>query len=137
MGHATHYKNKFPGGKVIETDHSIDVYDANGKHQIAMRKNGAGQMICKSEEYGLDSKHCLEPIPKDARVHKRSADGKHGLSEEHEERRIRAGKIAVDGKIQSIVELKKQGWTFNDDGSVKTMPKKGEPVKEEKPESAF
>lgn len=81
-----HYKNKYPGGSVRASDQALDVYSSSGEHVVALRKNGAGQMVCVSEEYGLRDAHDLAPIPKDARVHK-LVDGKIGLDDQAEERK--------------------------------------------------
>lgn len=83
-----HYKNKYPGAKVSHSDDSLDVYSADGsEHYVALRKNGAGQILDVSEEMGCRDRHDLAPIPKAARVHKLHADGRIGLDEQAEERR--------------------------------------------------
>ncbi len=61
---AKHYigeDGKFPGGRVHSTEDSFDVFDSKGIHQVAKRKNGAGQWTCVSEEHGCASKHDLSP----------------------------------------------------------------------------
>lgn len=58
-GAIEHYKKKFEGGRVNATDDSIDVFCKNGKHQVAMRRNGAGQWVCVSEAHGCESRHDL------------------------------------------------------------------------------
>ncbi len=99
-----HYKNKYPGGKVQASENAIDVYDVQNNHAVALRKNGAGQWVDESEKFGCVDKHCLAPIPKDARVHK-VVDGKVGLDEKHEERiEKRADLLRGDRKILSEKE---------------------------------
>jgi hypothetical protein len=105
-----HYRNKYPKGSVQASDSAIDVYDAEGGHRVALRKNGANQMVCVSEELGCIDRHDLSPIPKDARVHKLYPSGMIGLSEEHEERQAVAEELAAHevggpGKVPSIQEL--------------------------------
>ena len=52
---------KYPGGSFYAYDDSIDVHDADGKHVVALRKNGAGQMVCASKEHGCEGVHDLSP----------------------------------------------------------------------------
>jgi hypothetical protein len=99
-----HYLNKYPGGQVCSGEDYVDVYDADGAHRLAVRKNGAGQWSDVSEEMGLPDRHDLSPIPKDARVHKLQKDGKIGLDEKHEERRAAREKLVKNGKVASIEE---------------------------------
>jgi hypothetical protein len=80
-----HYKNKYPNGRVMQTDTSLDVFNSAGEHVVALRKNGAQQMVCVSEAMGLRDKHCLAPIPKDSRVHK-LVEGKVSFDDKAEER---------------------------------------------------
>ena len=110
--YVVHYRNKYPGGAVHASESAIDVYDAEGNHCVALRKNGAGQMVCQSKELGCKDAHDLSPIPKDARVHKLFADGTIGESEEASERRKVAKELAAhecggSGKVPSIQELHK------------------------------
>lgn len=107
-----HYRNKYPGGSVHASETAIDVYNADGEHCVALRKNGAGQMVCQSKELGCKDQHDLSPIPKDARVHKLYADGSVGMSEEAAERKKVAAELASHecggkGKVPSIQELHK------------------------------
>jgi len=99
-----HLKNKYPQGHVEGDDERIDAYDADGVHRVALRKNGAGQLLDKSEEFGLPDRFDLSPIPKESRVWK-LRDGKCVLDEKHEERRPQAEKMAKDGRVPSIVEI--------------------------------
>ncbi len=85
-----HLKNKYPGGRVSDSDNAIDCYDASGEHVVALRKNGAGQWQDESEKYGLSDRFCLAPIPKDSRVHK-----------------LVDGKIALDDKAAHRMEKRK------------------------------
>lgn len=90
-----HYKNKFPGCKVMSAEESLDVYSKDGEHLLAVRKQ-AGNWADVSEEYGLPYRHDLAPIAKDARVHKLHKDGKIGLDDMAEER-VEASKSWVEG----------------------------------------
>lgn len=105
-----HYRNKYPKGAVHASDSAIDVYDAEGNHCVALRKNGANQMVCQSKEMGCRDSHDLSPIPKDARVHKLYSDGTIGKSEEASAREKIASELAAyglggAGKVPSIQEL--------------------------------
>lgn len=115
-----HYQNKYPGGRVESSDSQMSVYCASGKLRVRLEKNGAGQWLCKSEEHGADDKHCLAPIPKNARARKLYQDG-HGIrigkSEEHQERSSKASSLAVSGRILSIEEYKARGVKFDDAGN--------------------
>lgn len=112
-----HYKNKYPKGQVRFSDDSLDVYSASGEHVIAMRKNGASQMVDVSAEYGLRDSHDLAPIPKDARVHK-LVDGKIGLDEKHEERSKSREEFLCPkhgDRVMSCDEAsKKHGFSFDE-----------------------
>lgn len=123
--YVVHYKNKFPGCHIVESEGAIDVY-GDGGHLVSLRKNGAGQWEDKSEENGCVERHDLSPIPKDARIHKLHASGRIGLAEEAVERRKAAQKFMKDGKVQSIEELTKQGWQFDEKGRVFRSPKASE-----------
>ncbi len=117
-----HYKNKYPGSKVILTDSSLDVYDVKGDHVVSMRVNGAGQWTCVSDEMGCKDAHDLAPIPKDARVHK-VVEGKISLDEHHEERSKKSQDFCQDGKVLSCKELEKEGYQFDDKHRVVAAPK--------------
>lgn len=111
-----HYKNKYPKGQVRFSDDSLDVYSASGEHVIAMRRNGAAQLVDVSSEYGLRDCHDLAPIPKDSRVHK-MVDGKIGFSEEAEERSKKASDYLCPkhgDRVMSCDEAKKHGFKFDD-----------------------
>lgn len=116
--YVVHYKNKYPGAKVISSEDALDVFCADDRHRVALRKNGAGQFVCVSEEMGCDDSHDLAPIPKNARVHKLYKDGKIALSEEHAVRKEVAAKLATDGKIPSIAECQAAGLSVDDKGHV-------------------
>lgn len=100
-----HYQNKYPHGQVVEGDGSMDVYDAKGRHCVALRRNAHGQLVCVSEEMGCKDRHDLAPIPRDARVYKLHANGKIGLDEEHAEREALRAEYVRDGKVMSEAEL--------------------------------
>lgn len=106
--YAVHYKNKYPGGRVDFSDDRLDAYDSEGGHRVALRLNGAGQWVCRSEEFGCIDRHDLSPIPKDSRAHKLHKDGKIGPSEEHAERVVAAKKFMKNGKVLSEVEYVKE-----------------------------
>lgn len=80
-----HYKNKYPGCRIFQSEEALDVYTAGGEHAVALRKNGAGQWVDISEKMGCRDRHDLAPIPKDARLFK-MRDGKFSADEAHEER---------------------------------------------------
>lgn len=108
----THYKNKYPGGSVRSSDSAIDVYDASGEHVVALRKNGADQLVCQSKQLGCRDVHDLAPIPKDARVHKCYKDGRIAPSEEAASRRkvqkeLAECEVGPKGCVPSIHELHK------------------------------
>lgn len=103
--YVAHLRNKYPHGHVDFREDSIDAFDAKGVHRVALRKNGAGQMVDVSKDLGLSDVFCLAPIPKEARVHK-FKDGKMGLDELAEERMPHALKLAEnDGRVPSIKEI--------------------------------
>ena len=85
--YAVHYKNKYPDCKIESSDSSFSVFSKDGQHLIKLAKNGAGQLIDESEEYGCEEKHDLSPIPKESRVYKLYANGMIGKSEEYLERK--------------------------------------------------
>lgn len=122
-----HYRNKYPGGSVDFSDDKLDVYDAKGEHCVALRKNGAGGWSDISEEIGCKHKHCLAPIPKDARVHK-ERDGKIGLDEDHEVRKQKRGKFIKEGRILSCKELEANGFRFDERQRLTEEPQKALPV---------
>lgn len=104
-----HLKNKYPEGHVESSDDRIDAYDAKGVHRVALRKNGAGQMVDQSEAFGLEDRFCLAPIPKESRRWKLYPNGKMALAEEHKERRKAAIDLASEsGKVPSIKEIEEQ-----------------------------
>ena len=106
-----HYKNKYPGSRVEAGEDFLNVYCAGGEHRVALRRNGAGQIVDVSEEYGCLDRHDLAPIPKMSRVHKLHKDGKIGLDEDHVARReFVKGKVRVESEDelkQIEIEAKK------------------------------
>lgn len=124
-----HYKNKYPGGHVNSSEDSLDVYDNEGSHVVALRKAGGGIWVDKSEELGAIDKHDLSPIPKNARVHKLYESGKIGLSEEAKVRHQESKSLVVAGKIHSISEYKNHGFEVDDKGNVKAPVQKVDPAK--------
>ena len=134
--YVVHLKNKFPGGRVAETETAIDAFDKAGIHQVAMRKNGAGQWVDKSKEVGAAGEFDLAPIPRDARVHAVTSEGR-GLHVDAEKRKKARGKFEEKNRILSMKELEEKGWRFNDKGEVSGEPSKEPQEKraDAKPES--
>lgn len=109
-----HYMNKYPDAKVIASENSLDVHLKDGSHAVAVRKNGAGQWVCQSEELGCLFRHDLSPIPKDSRVHK-VVEGKVGHDELAEERKEkRNAYLDKYGRVKSCEELKSDGFIFDE-----------------------
>jgi hypothetical protein len=92
-----HYKNKYPDCRVQVTDDAIDVVSSEGEHLIAMRKNGYGAWVDKSEEFGLSERHDLTPICKESRLYKCNQKG-HIVKDELFEERSKQAKRAFDEK---------------------------------------
>ena len=40
-----HYMNKYPQGRVHSSDSSMDVFDSEGVHCVALRKDGGGNLV--------------------------------------------------------------------------------------------
>lgn len=127
--YVVHLKNKYPGSRVEFAEDKIDVISPEGDLLIALRKNGAGQLIDCGTELGALKAFDLSEIPKNARCFKLFKDGKIGQSEEIEARREVAAKIAKDGEILSVDQYKKMGAEFDFE---KNILLKGE-KKEESP----
>lgn len=125
---AVHYKNKYPGAVVEYSDDRLDVYSGE-YHLVALRKNGAGQWVDKSEEIGCMERHDLSPIPKDARVFK-EVDGKISLDEKADERRSLREKFLSNGKILSCEELSKKGFQFDEKQRLLVAPSKAASVEQ-------
>jgi hypothetical protein len=109
--------NKYPGGQVRESGESLDVWNKDGEHVIAIRKNGAGQLVDCSEEMGLRDRHDLAPIPKQARCYK-MVDGKVSRDDQYEARLEERKKYLCPEKkdvVLSCAELeKKYGKRFDE-----------------------
>lgn len=102
-----HYKNKYHGTCHL-SENSLDVYDAAGEHCVALRKNGAGQIVDCSKEFGCKDEHDLAPIEQKFRAHKLYKDGNVGKSEEFADRfPVAKEAIAKEGKIYSEKEWDK------------------------------
>lgn len=130
-----HLKNKYPGGKVDAHDDSIDAYDRDGRHRVALRKNGAGQMVDCGDQVGALDAFSLEPLPKDARAFKLFKTGKIAPSEEYDERIKVATELAdrFDGKVPSQVELEKaDAGDESSEESVEVEGEESEPKKKKK-----
>lgn len=113
-------KNRYPKGKVISSDNSLDVY-VGEDHKVALRKDGAGMWVDRSEELGCSDKWSLAPIPKDARIHK-VVNGKVALDPEHKERRGLRGEFMSGDRILSCEELKEKGYRFDEKQRVEKRP---------------
>lgn len=118
-----HYKNVFPGGRVVATETSLDAYDADGNHRIALRTTGAGSLKDVGSEVGASDDHCLSPIPKNTRAYKLYKDGKVALSEEGAARLKMSAVLAVNGKVLSIEEYEKMEIQFDKEGNAITPEK--------------
>lgn len=116
-----HYKNKYPGGLVLASEQSINVYCNRGVHRVSMQRDGHGNMVCVSEELGLRDGHSLDPIPKNSRVWKLYASGKIALSEEGKDRLVDARSMMVEGRIPSIAEFKALGAGVDQQGNLLGM----------------
>ncbi len=102
---AVHYMNKYPGGQVNHTEHTLDVYDNQGVLSVSLRRDGHGKIVDQSQDLGAIDKHDMCPIPKNSRVHKICAEtGRIKLDEKAAERKKAARAIEVDGKILSLKE---------------------------------
>jgi hypothetical protein len=113
-----HYKNKYPKGHVVASEHTLDAYDCYGNHRVALRKGGNGQLMDVGAEVGAIDKHDLAPIPKNCRVFKCYQDGTVKPSEEASERLAVASQVAVEGVVLSIEEYKKMGAKVDAQGNV-------------------
>lgn len=121
-----HYKNKYPKGSVRMGDDSLDVYTESGEHVVALRKNGAGQMVDQSEELGLRDRHCLAPIPKDARLFKMKG-GKVSQDEKAGERAKVMGQFVCPkhgDRVKSCDELSQAGFSFDEKQKLVSAPEK-------------
>lgn len=99
-----HYRNKYPGGHVDLRDDSLDVYDSEDEHCVALRKDGSGSLKDASKELGCRHQHDLSPIPKDARLYKMK-DGVLSKDELYEERKKGLDQFMKDGKVLSCEEM--------------------------------
>lgn len=115
LSYLLHYKNKYPQGQVRSSESSLDVYDKDGNHAVALRKDGNGHLGDQSEVLGCSDRHDLAPIPKDARIFK-LIDGKISQDEKAEER-MKLKDMFLDksgAKILSCFELSKAGFEFDE-----------------------
>lgn len=100
-----HYMNKYPQGRVSASDSAMDVYDSEGVHCVALRKDGGGNLVDRSEELGCKDRHDLSPIPKDARLYK--LDPKSGYivkDEKFDERKDKVKSFMVGSKVGACKE---------------------------------
>lgn len=102
-----HLKNKYPDCQVYASESSISVVREN-EEILLLKKDAHGSFVDVSEEYGYSERFDLAPIPKEARLHKLSKDGKICKDELCEERKPIAEAIFRKyGKIPSVDELAK------------------------------
>lgn len=99
-----HYMNKYPGGRVESSDEKLNAYDANGRHCVALAKDGGGSWKDCSAELGLPHRHCLSPIPKESRLFK-VRGGAIAKDEQFETRSKMASKFVQDYRVLSCEEL--------------------------------
>lgn len=116
--YVAHYRNKYPGGRVDFSENHLDAYDKDGTLRVALRIGGGGVLLDKGDELGASDKHDLAPIPKNARVHKLTKDGKITLDEKAAERKQAVEKLVSGGKIHSIAEYKEAGAEVDAEGNV-------------------
>lgn len=116
-----HYRNKYPKGHVQATENAVDVYDHEGSHCVALRKNGAGQWVDESGAQGCLDKHDLAPIPKDSRLFKEevkdgAATGRIIKDEKYDERTSKIDKFLdeSDRFVMSCEDLKSKGFEFDE-----------------------
>lgn len=95
-----HVKSKYVGFLVLPQANGYDVFRKNGEHMVCVRD---GQDL--SEQLGCAHRHCLSPIPKDARLFK-VKDGKI-VQDELFEQRLEARKkyVSEDGHVPSCEEI--------------------------------
>lgn len=128
-----HYRNKYPKGHVQSTENAVDVYDHEGNHCVALRKNGAGQWIDESAAQGCLDKHDLAPIPKDSRLFKEESKdgvmtGRIIKDEKYDERTSKIDQFLdeSDRFVMSCDDLKKKGFEFDEKQKVTQSPKAAE-----------
>lgn len=112
-----HLKNVYVKHQVVAHRDGFDVFKGR-EHVLCVRD---GQDL--SERLGCSGRFSLDPIPKLARVlcEKNGAVVPHAQAAE----RTLAREKFLDkesGRILSVSELKKQGWSFDDHGNVLSEP---------------
>lgn len=123
LSYMVHLKNKYPKCQVKGSDDSIDVMGPEGEHLLALRKNGAGQMLDQSAVLGCSDVFDLSPLPRAARLFK-IKDGKISKDEDYESRMKAKDEFLADMKILSCEEAKALGYEFDSKGDVSKSPKK-------------
>jgi hypothetical protein len=63
MSWKKHYEKKYPGGRVQELNDSLDVWNSEGEHCVALRKDGHGNLVCRSAQHEAKHAHDLAPMP--------------------------------------------------------------------------
>jgi hypothetical protein len=123
LSYVAHYKNKFPGARVEFSEENLNVYSSAGALLVSLSRGGGGVLVDQGKMLGALYEHCLAPIPKNARVHKLTADNKIALDELHAERTLVAKELtSIYGMVPSIAALKKSGCEFEGD-TVVTVPR--------------
>nr|BFD59648.1 hypothetical protein CKG001_17550 [Bdellovibrio sp. CKG001] len=117
LSFVVHYKNKYPKARVEHNEDQLNVYAQDGSLLVALKRGGGGALVDVGEQLGAKDKHDMSPLPKNARVHKLTVDGKIALDEEHADRKPVAVALAdlFGGKVPCIPSLKKKGYEFDGD----------------------
>lgn len=123
LGYYVHLKNKYPECDVQAKGEDLDVYSKDGEHLVALRKNGAGQLLDQSALLGCSHVFDLSPVPRAARLFK-IKDGKVAKDEDYESRMKAKDEFLADMKILSCEEAKALGYEFDSKGDVSKSPKK-------------
>ncbi len=119
-----HFKNKYPGSRIDHSEDHVTVYDQDGNLVVAVKRGGGGQLVDQSATLGAVDKYDLSPLPKNARIHKLSADGKICKDDKASERAPVAQWLADKyGKVPCIETLKKAGFDFDGDSVVLPVEK--------------
>lgn len=121
-----HYMNKYPKAHITSSESSIDVYDAEGNYCVALRKDGGGNFVDRSEEMGCKDRHDLSPIPKESRLYKVSKEGHISKDEKFESRDKLKKQFMKGSKVSSCEELTAEGFSFDEKQRMLQAPAKEE-----------
>jgi hypothetical protein len=120
-----HAANRFGLENVECDDKSLRAY-VDGKLAMLVEINGAGQVVDRSEEFGLSHKFCKSPIPKESRLYKQ-VGGKLVKDEKHDDRaKSRAEFCDSSGVVLSCEKLAEAGFKFDDKQVCLEKPSKKE-----------